>query len=240
MENVRDVLAPGGGLRAGINMGNALLVAGQSAAGDPIGVSPDVAAEIARRLGVSLEFVCRARPAELVEDSADWDIALIAVEPARASTIAFSAPYVDIDATYLVWSDSPFRSTADLDQPGVRIAVAKGSAYDLWLTRNLRHATVVALPGGPMAGVDGFRADRLEAAAGLRGVLSSVNLTDVRILDDDFTSVGQAVGVPRSKGTGAAAWIATIVEEIKAEGLIGDFIARHQTVGLTPSAPAAG
>src|SRR3984893_10040137 len=136
-------LAPTGVLRAGINMSNFLLVTGKSAAGDPQGVSPDMAAEIAKRLGVPVAYVKYERPSTLADAAGTntWDIGLIGAEPQRAEKITFTAAYCEIEATYLVPKGSPLRVIADVDRAGVRITVRRGAAYDLSLERNIQHAT---------------------------------------------------------------------------------------------------
>src|SRR5271168_2539679 len=138
-------LAPHGVLRAGINMSNFLLVTGRSESGDPEGVSPSMARAIADRLGVPVQYVPFRKPGELADQAGQyvWDIGLIGAEPARAEKIAFTAAYAEIQATYMVPPGSPLKTIADVDKPGVRIAVTARSAYDLWLDRNIKHATLV-------------------------------------------------------------------------------------------------
>ena len=167
-EAVRE-LAPHGVLRAGINLGNFLLVTGRSASGDPEGVAPDMARAIAERLGVPLALVPFARPGELADavDDDRWDIGLIGAEPARAEKIAFSPAYVEIEATYLVPAGSPLGRIEDVDRPGVRIAVTARSAYDLWLERNIRHATLVRSESLDAA-YEQFVREGLDALAGLQ------------------------------------------------------------------------
>src|ERR1700751_5122474 len=161
-------LAPTGVLRAGINMSNFLLVTGKTAAGDPQGVSPDMAAEIAARLGVPVAYVPYARPGELADAAGTgvWDIGLIGAEAQRAEKIAFTPAYVEIEATYLVPAGSPLKSIADVDKPGVLIAVSARSAYDLWLARNIKHAEVVRSEGGGGAAFKQFGDDKINALAG--------------------------------------------------------------------------
>ena len=141
---LRERLAPGGVLRAGINLSNFLLVSARSADGGPAGVSPDMAAAIAQCLDVTLQRVPYASPALLADAAGrdEWDIGLIGAEPQRAQTIAFTAPYAQIEATYLVPAGSPLTEIAAVDAPGVRIAVTGGTAYGLWLDRNIRHADI--------------------------------------------------------------------------------------------------
>ena len=193
-------LAPNGILRAAINMANALLVSGSSPAGEPAGVAPDLALEIATRLDAQVAYVPFARPGELADAAGQgvWDIGLIAAEPARAKTIAFSPAYAEIAATYLVPAGSPLQTLADVDRPGVRIAVAARSAYDLWLSRHLRHAELVRAPGLDAA-YDLFVDEKLDALAGLRPRLLSdlEQLAGARILEGQFTAVQQAVGTAR-------------------------------------------
>src|SRR6185295_4910954 len=142
-QQVKAELAPTGVLRAGINLSNFLLVTGKTVSGDPVGVAPDMAAEIAKRLGVPLKLVPFKSPGELADQAGKdaWDIGLIGAEPARAQLIAFTPAYVEIEATYIVPAGSSLKTIAEVDRAGVRIAVNARSAYDLWLARNIKHAT---------------------------------------------------------------------------------------------------
>ncbi len=232
-------LAPQGVLRAGINMSNFLLVTGRSASGDPQGVSPSMASAIAKRLGVPVKYVPFPKPGELADavDNDVWDIGLIGAEPARAEKIAFTAAYVEIEATYLVPAGSSIASIAEVDRPGVRIAVTARSAYDLWLERNIRHATLVRSDSLASA-TEKFMNDKLEALAGLRpGLLSDVQkMPGARILDGQFTAVQQAIGTPR-KNTEGARFLRDFVEEAKASGLVASFIALHKVKGLSVAPP---
>jgi len=239
-QEVASQLAPTGVLRAGINLSNFLLVTGRSAAGDPQGVAPDVAAEIAKRLGVPVKYVPYKTPGELADaaDTGAWDIGLIGAEPQRAAKIAFTAAYCEIEATYLVPDNSRLTAIADVDQLGVRIAVTGRSAYGLWLDRNIRRATLLRSDTLDSA-YDQFVRDRLDALAGLRPrLLSDVKkLPGARILDGQFTAVQQAIGTARQNVAGAA-FLRSFVEEAKASGLIASLIARHKVVGLSVAPPA--
>jgi polar amino acid transport system substrate-binding protein len=232
-------LAPTGVLRTGINLGNFLLVSGKSPAGEPEGVAPDMAREIAQRLGVPVAYVPFARPGELADAAGTgvWDIGLIAAEPARAETIAFSPAYVEIEATYLVPAGSPLTTIAEVDRPGVRIAVAGRSAYDLWLTRHLRHAELVR-SNGLDASFEQFATDRLDALAGLRPrLLQDVEkLPGARILAGQFTAVQQAVGTAKANAAGTA-FLRDFIEEAKASGLVARLIERHHIRGLSVAPP---
>jgi polar amino acid transport system substrate-binding protein len=240
-EEVVSELAPTGVLRAAINMGNFLLVTGKSPSGDPEGVAPDMAREIASRLGVLVAYVPYARPGELADaaGSGVWDIGLIGAEPARAEKIAFTPAYVEIEATYLVPAGSPLKTVADVDHAGVRIAVTARSAYDLWLERNIKHAQLVRSEGGD-ATFKQFVDDKLDALAGLRPrLLEDVEkLPGARILDGQFSAVQQAVGTAR-KNTVSATFLREFVEEAKASGLVARLIERHKVVGRLTVAPRA-
>jgi polar amino acid transport system substrate-binding protein len=240
LKEVIAQLAPTGVLRAGINLGNILLVTGRSATGDPEGVSPDMARAVAERLGVPVVYVPFPRPGELADAVGTnvWDIGLIGAEPARAEKIAFTAAYVEIEATYMVPANSPITTIQDVDKPSVRIAVTARSAYDLWLERNIKQATLVRSDSLDAA-LDQFVNQKLEALAGLRPRLLS-DVTKVpgsRILDGQFTAVQQAVGTAKAN-TEAAAFLRDFVEEAKASGLVANFIAQHRVRGLSVAPPA--
>jgi len=235
---VREIvseLAPTGVLRAGINMSNNLLVTGMSASGDPQGVAPDMAAEIARRLGVSVAYVKFDRPSKLADAAGtnSWDIGLIGAEPARAEKISFTPAYCEIEATYLVQPDSPFKSVSDVDRVGARIAVRGGSAYDLWLARNIKHATVLRsdTADGPF---NQFVGERLEALAGLRPqLLQDVKkVPGAKILAGNFTAVQQAIGTAKTNAKGAE-FLREFVAEAKLSGLVAQLIEKHHVVGLS-------
>jgi polar amino acid transport system substrate-binding protein len=233
---IKAQLAPHGILRAGINMSNFLLVTGRSASGDPQGVSPSMAAAIAERLGVPIKYVPFPKPGELADQAGSdvWDIGLIGAEPSRAEKIAFTAAYAEIEATYMVPAGSPLKTIADVDKPGVRIAVNARSAYDLWLERNIRQATLVR----SSTALDQFINEKLEAYAGLRpGLINDVKkLPGAVILDGQFTAVQQAVGTGKAN-TAAAQWLRAFVEEAKASGLVAKFIEQHKVVGLSVAPP---
>ena len=234
----KDVLAqltPTGVLRAGINLSNFLLVTGKRPNGDPDGVSPDIAEEIARRLGVPLKLVSFKSPGELGDQAGKnvWDIGNIGAEPQRAQTIAFTAAYCEIESTYLVPAGSTLKTIADVDKPGNRIAVAGRSAYGLWLENNIKHAKLVTTEG-----LDGsfnaFVEQKLEALAGLRPRLIDdvKKLPGARILDGQFSAVQLAVGTARAN-IAAAAWLREVVEELKASGFVAKAIEKHKAFGLS-------
>jgi polar amino acid transport system substrate-binding protein len=230
---VREQIASRGVLRAGVNLGNILLVTGRTDSGDPVGVSPDMGRAVADRLGVPVEYATFASPGQVADAVAQdlWDIALIAHEAERAQTIAFSPAYVEIEATYLVPSGSPVRSIDEIDRPGVRVAVSARSAYDLHLARTLRHARLVR--GEGLAGaLDVFTSQGVDALAGLRPALleNARALPGSSVLDGRFTTVRQAIGVRPEHGA-AADFLARFVRELRADGTVQGFIDRHGVTG---------
>ncbi len=239
--DARSELAYDGTLRAAINMANSLLVTGSTPEGEPDGVAPDVARAIAERLGVEVSFVKFASPGELADavDGDVWDIGMIGAEPARAERIAFTAAYVEIEATYLVPEGSPLASVEDVDRDGVRIAISGRSAYDLFLSRSLEHAELIRGQGVKGA-VELFVRDKLDALAGLRPALmaEAERLAGSRVLDGRFTTIQQAVGTARGNDAGAA-FLAEFVEDAKASGLVARLIERHGVAGrLSVASPA--
>lgn len=232
---VKAELAPTGVLRAGTNMSNFLLVTGKAANGDPQGVSPDMSAEIARRLGVPVQYVTFPQPGPLADkvDTDSWDIALIGAEPQRAEKIAFTPAYVEIQSTYMVPPDSRIASIADVDKPGVRVAVTARTAYGLWLERNIKHATLVWTDTIDNA-FDKFTTEKLDVLAGLkpRLITDVERLPGARLLDGQFSAVQQAVGTSQ-KNKAAAQFLVEFVAEVKASGFVGGLIARHKVKGLS-------
>jgi polar amino acid transport system substrate-binding protein len=234
-------LAPTGVVRAGINLSNFLLVTKTDWTGAPVGVAPDLAHEVANRLGVPVQYVPFKSPGELADmaDKGVWDIGLIGAEPQRAATITFTAAYAEIEATYLMPAGSNLKTFADVDTTGVRIAVMGRSAYGLWLDRNIKLAELVRSDSIDSS-YEQFVRDKLDALAGLRPrLLSDVEkLPGTRILDGRFMSVQQAIGTAR-KNLAGAAFLRDFVEEAKASGLVARLIERHNVRGLSvaPAAP---
>jgi polar amino acid transport system substrate-binding protein len=228
-------LAPTGVLRAAINLSNVLLVTKVSPEGDPIGVAPDLAREIALRLNAQVKFVPFKSAGELSDHAGSnvWDVGLIAAETQRSETISFTAAYAEIEATYLVPVGSPLNTTAEVDSSGIRIAVAGRSAYGLWLDRNIEHAELVRSETLENA-YDQFVRDKLDAVARLKPQLLSYleKLPGARIIDGRFRSVQQAVGTARKNAIGAA-FLRDFVEEAKASGLVARLIERHKVRGLS-------
>ena len=232
---IRELLAPGGVLRAGINMSNFLLVSSRTADGGPAGVSPDMARAIADHLGVELRYVTYPTPGELADAAAQdaWDIGLIGAEPQRAEVISFTPAYSEIEATYLVPPGSGIGTLADVDTPRVRIAVAGRAAYGHWLERNIREAELVR--AGTLDESQAlFIGQKLDVLAGLRPrlITDQAALAGSRILDGRFMAVQQAIGTPRAKAA-ATDYLRAFVETARRSGFVADLIAKHGVQGLT-------
>jgi polar amino acid transport system substrate-binding protein len=215
-------LAPTGRLRAAINLGNSVLAQQGPAGGPPRGVSAELARELARRLGVGIDYVTFDAAGKVFEalKAGLWDIAFLAIDPVRAAGIDFTAPYVVIEGIYVVPKDSALGAVTDVDREGVRVAVAQGSAYDLYLTRTLKHAKLVRQPSGPEA-LEMFVRDRLEAAAGVRQpiVAFAQGHPDTRVIPVRFMAIEQAMGTVKGRAAGVA-YLRSFIEEMKASGFV--------------------
>jgi polar amino acid transport system substrate-binding protein len=232
---VKD-FAPTGRLRAAINYGNSVLVQRNSATGELSGITVELARELGRRLGVPVDLVpfdAAGKVFDALKRGA-WDIGFLAIEPVRAAEIDFTAPYVIIEGVYMVPQDSALKTVAEVDRPGVRIAVNKGSAYDLYLTRTLKHATLER-------GDDGialFKSGRLEVVGGVKQPIVEYARTDpsVRVIDGRFMAIQQAMGTPKGRAA-AVPYLRAFVEEMKASGFVADGLKRSgQVAGVAPPA----
>jgi len=237
---VRAELAGSGALRAAINYGNPILAA-RGADGQPSGVSVDLAREAARRLGgVPVELVTFPSAGQTVEaiKAREVDLAFVAIDPVRGADTDYTAPYVIIEGAYLVRDASPLRRNEDVDRPGTRVAVGRGSAYDLFLTRELKAATLVRAPTSP-AVTDLFLAQQLEVAAGVKQQLEAdaKRVGGVRLLPGRFMVIEQAMGVPKGR-TAAQRWLSGFIEEMKASGFVADALRRHGIEGAAVAPPA--
>ena len=241
---VQSDLAPGGKLRVGINFGNNLLTARDPVSRAPSGIALDLARELGRRLNVPVEIVSYESAGELADSARTgaWEVGFLGAEPQRANEISFSAAYLEIEASYLVPLGSPLQTIADVDREGVRVAVPAKAAYDLYLTRTLKHASLVRAAGADAA-FKMFVSDKMEALAGLkpRLVVDHDNLPGSRIIEGRFTAVQQAVGTPKgSKGREAGAqYLREFVEDIKAAGLVARTIESNRVRGVSVAPMAA-
>jgi polar amino acid transport system substrate-binding protein len=232
--------APTGTLRAAINLGNPIL-ANQNADGQPYGISIDMATELARRLNVPLTLLVGQTAAQSVEavTQETADFGFFAIDPVRGKGIAFTAPYVLIEGSYLVRNDSPFSANNQVDQAGNRIAVGKGSAYDLFLTREIKNAEIQRAPSSPTT-VDFFLSEKLEVAAGVKQQLEmdAKRLPNLRLLPGRFMVIEQAMGLPKTRSPEAQAYLKQFVEDLKASGFVSQSMARHNIQGAAV-APAS-
>ncbi len=227
---------PTGKLRASINLGNPILANKHATTGMPIGVSIDLAHNFAKRLGADLELVVFDAAGKSVDavKAEQADIGFFAIDPLRGEGIAFTAPYVLIEGSYLVPQGSPLQSNDEVDRAGICVTVGKGSAYDLFLTRELKNAQIVRAPTSPTV-VDVFVAQKLEVAAGVKQQLESdlARFPGHRLLPGRFMVIQQAMGTPKSRGTDAADYLAAYVEEMKTSGFVADALQRHGIQGAS-------
>jgi polar amino acid transport system substrate-binding protein len=220
-------LAPNGRLRAAINFGNPVLAQKDPQTGEPRGVSAELARELARRLGVPIDFMAFDSAGKVFDavKNNGWDVAFLAIDPVRSEGITFTAPYVVIEGTYLVPAASSLHMIEDVDKSGIRIAVGKGSAYDLYLTRAIKHAELVRAPSSAEA-LDLFLKDHLEAAAGVKQPLVAFAEArpNLRLIPGRFMAINQAVGTPKGRDAGAH-YLRAFVEEMKSSGFVAKALA---------------
>lgn len=234
---------PTGTLRASINLGNPILANQDPKTGEPFGVSVDLARAFAKRLGVDIELVVFDAAGKSVAAVGDEraDFGFFAVDPLRGETVAFTAPYVLIEGYFLVRDASPIRTNAEVDDQANRVVVGKGSAYDLFLSRELKHAQIVRAPTSPTV-VQTFVAQQLEVAAGVKQQLEAdaSRTPGLRLLNERFMVIQQAMGLPKSRGSTAADVLRRFVEDMKASGFVAASLARHGIVGASVAPADAG
>jgi polar amino acid transport system substrate-binding protein len=232
--DVKQELAPSGKLRVGLNYGNFLLVLKDSADGSPNGIAPDLGRELGKRLGVPVEFVKFPEAGQLADGVRDdkCDVGFLGAEPQRANEIAFTKAYLEIPVTFLVPPGSKIKSIAEVDQKGLRIAVSDRSAYDLYLSRNLKNATLVRAKGIE-GSYQAFLKDKLEVLAGLKPRLTSdaEKTPGSRVLDGQVTGVQQACGTTKKRLAGAK-YLQEFIEDVKRSGLVAKTIDRHGVKGV--------
>jgi polar amino acid transport system substrate-binding protein len=230
-------LAPTGKLRAAINFGNPILAV-RGPGGEPRGVSVDLATEAARRLNLPLELVTFTSAGNTVDavKAGRVDLAFVAIDPVRAADMEYTAPYVVIEGAYLVRNGSPLQRNEEVDRAGSRVVVGRGSAYDLYLTRELKQAALVRAPTSPEV-VNVFLAQNMEVAAGVKQQLEADagRTGGVRLLPGRFMVINQAMGVPKGR-TVAQGWLSGFIEEMKASGFVGNALKRHgiEGAGVAP------
>jgi len=231
-----QALAPEAKLRAVINLGNPILAQRDAQTGAPVGVSVDLSMELARRLGVEPELVVVEKAADSVAAVTEGraDVGFFAIDPARGAGIAFTAPYLLIEGGYLVRADSPLSVNEEVDRPGTRVVVGQGSAYDLYLSRELKHAEIVRAPSSPDV-VPTFLAQGLDVAAGVKQQLEmdAARQPGLRLLPGRFMVIQQAMGIAKPRGAEAAFWLSVFVEEMKASGFVAAALQRHRVEGVS-------
>ncbi len=233
-------LAPGGSLRAAINLGNPILARCDADTGAIGGVSVELARELGRRLSVAVKLVPFDAAGEVFAaiEAGAWDVAFLAIDPLRATEIAFTAPYVFIEGGYMVRDDSALVVLADVDRDDITIAAGKDTAYELYLRRNLKHATLVDAPTSP-ASVDLFLERRTDVVAGIRKPLVDLAATreGLRVLDGHFMVIEQAMGTLKGRDAGVR-YLHGFIEEMKASGFVAEALARngHDTALVAPMA----
>jgi polar amino acid transport system substrate-binding protein len=234
-------LAGNGTLRAAINFGNPIL-ASRGTNGEARGVSVDLAREAARRLGLPLVLVTFNSAGAVVEAIKERrvDLAFVAIDPVRGADMDYTAAYVIIEGAYLVRNASPLQHNDEVDRSGTRVAVGRGSAYDLYLTRELKAASLVRAPTSP-AVTDLFLADNLDVAAGVKQQLEAdaKRVGGVRLLPGRFMVIEQAMGVPKGR-LAAQAWLSRFIEEAKASGFVAAALLRHGIEGAVVAPPRSG
>jgi polar amino acid transport system substrate-binding protein len=222
--SIRAELAPSGVLRAGINLGNPVIAQAGADGADPNGVGPALARELARRIGTPIVFTTyetAGKLADAVKQGA-WDVAFLAIDPERAADIDFTGAYVHIEGTYMVREGSPLRAIADVDRDGVRVAVGLKTAYDLFLSRHLKHAQLVR-SATSKAAIAQFLAENLDVVAGVKQPLAAVSAKTpgLRVMEGNFMVIRQASGVPKGRAL-ARDFVAAFIEEAKRSGFVAD------------------
>jgi polar amino acid transport system substrate-binding protein len=239
--SLRSDLAPTGRLHVGINYGNPVLATRDPLSGELSGVAVDLARELGRRVGITVELVAFESAGKMFEalQTGAWDAAFLAVDPERADQISFTAPYLEIEGTYLIPPGSSLSTVAEVDRQGVRIAVSARSAYDLFLSRSIKHAALVRAPDGNAA-FDLIFTGRVDVVAGVRQHLAANagKLPGSRVLEGRFMAIRQALGVPKGRDLGAK-YLREFIEDVKASGFIAQAIEKSGVRGVTVAAPAA-
>ena len=228
-------LAPTGKLRVGINYGNPVLAKRDPSSGDLSGVAADLARELGKRVSVPVDLVAFESAGKMFDavKTGAWDVAFLAVDPGRADQIDFTAPYIEIEGTYLVPAGSPLHAIADADREGVRIGISSGSAYDLFLSRSIQHAELVRAPD-PNGAFKLILAGTVDVVAGVRQhLLANVEkLPGSRVLDGRFMAIQQALGIVKGRSAGAK-YLREYIEEVKASGLVAQAIEKAGVGGVS-------
>lgn len=228
-------LAPSGVLRVGINLGNPVIAQPDAAGGDPRGVGAALGRELARRAGLPVKFVTYETAGKMADavKQGEWDVAFLAVDPGRAGDIGFSAPYVLIEGAYMVPAGSRFHGNTDVDQDGVRLGVGLKTAYDLYLSREIEHASLVRFESS-QAAIARYLAGDVDVVAGVRQPLAAAAKANAghRVLDESFMVIRQAAGVPKAR-IAALAYLAAFIDEAKSSGFVAKALADSGVADVT-------
>ena len=226
---MRQELAPTGTLRAAINYNNPLLARLDPATGTPAGLAVDLSRELARRVGVRLQVIPVDAAGKITASAADnvWDLAFLAIDPVRGQNIDFTAAYIELEGTYMVPAGSAIRRIEDVDREGVRIAVTAGSAYDLFLSRELKHAQLMRAEDTPKS-MQLMRDQKLDAVAAVKTALAAEASRGpgMRVLEGHFMTIPQAAGVPKGRPD-AARYVRDFIEEMKASGFVASTLKKY-------------
>jgi polar amino acid transport system substrate-binding protein len=239
--SLRSDLAPTGTLRVGINYGNPVLATKDPASEDLRGVAVDLARELGTRTGLPINLVGYDSAGKMVEalQAGGWDIAFLAIDPGRAEQISFTAPYLEIEGTYLVPARSPLCAIADIDREGVRVGISSGSAYDLFLSRSLQHAELVRAPN-PNGAFELIVSGKVDVVAGVKQhlIANAAKLPGSRVLDGRFMAIQQALGISKGRDAGLK-YLREFIEDVKASGLVAQAIEKAGVSGVSiaPKAP---
>jgi len=227
--------APTGKLRVGINYGNPVLATRDAQSGELRGVAVDLARELGRRTELSIEIVAFESAGKMFDavKAGAWDVAFLAVDPGRASEIDFTTPYVEIEGTYLIPSGAPFHNVTDVDRDGIRVGVSGKSAYDLFLSRSLKHAQIVRAQS-PESAFDLILSSKVDVLAGVRQTLvaHSARLPGSRVFEDRFMAIGQAMGIVKGRGE-AVNYLREFVEDVKASGFVARALEKSGVSGVS-------
>jgi len=234
---LRAELVPTGRLRVSLNMANPVLAHSHTVADKPAGVTIDLSRELGRRLGVELDFLQWKSPGESVLALARGlaDVGYLAVDPQRAEQVQFTAPYVQIEACYMVCTNSRLQEQLEVDRPGVEVLVIETSAYDLYLTRNLQHASIVRLPSAEVVLQTLLRdTTGRSVAAGIKQALlaQAQRVGGLRLLGGHFMAIRQAMVLPRNIGMKARVAVEAFLAEMVSSGFVAESLSRHQIAGV--------
>ena len=238
--SINNELAPTGTLRVGINYGNPVLATRDAKNGELHGVAVDLAHELGRRLALPIKLVGFDAAGKMFEavKSGAWDVAFLAVDPGRANEVEFTAPYIEIEGTYLVPPGSPFHHIEEVDRDGVRVGLSENSAYDLFLTRNIRRAELIRAPR-PDAAFDLLMTGKVDVLAGVKQhlIANAAKLPGSRLLPGRFMAIGQALGVPKGRSA-SAKYLREFIEDVKASGFVARALANAGVSGVSVATPA--